>query len=39
MVFSGCVNVEGEGVGVVVSTGEKMLIARIRDVLVNSEGK
>lgn len=39
MVFSGCVNVEGEGVGVVVSTGTKTLIASIQDVLVNFEGK
>lgn len=35
MIFSGCVNVEGEGTGVVIQTGDKMLIASIRDILTN----
>lgn len=34
-VFSGEINVEGEGMGVVCQTGEKLLIAGIRDVLAN----
>ena len=35
MVFSGETNVEGEGIGVVCQTGDKLLISSIRDVLVN----
>jgi magnesium-transporting ATPase (P-type) len=39
MIFSGCINVEGEGVGVVIHTGENMLIASIRDVINKYESK
>jgi len=39
VVWSGCVNIEGEGKGVILKTGDQVLIGKLADKIVSLEDK